>query len=76
MSQIVLITGTSSGIGLATAVVLARAGFRVVATMRDLGKATALRERAAREGVELDIRQLDVEERTRRGQRGRELLRH
>lgn len=60
MSQIVLITGTSSGIGLATAVVMARAGFRVVATMRDLGKATALRERAAREGVELDIRQLDV----------------
>jgi NAD(P)-dependent dehydrogenase (short-subunit alcohol dehydrogenase family) len=60
MNQIVLITGTSSGIGLATAVVLAKAGFRVVATMRDLGKATALRERATREGVELDLRQLDV----------------
>ena len=60
MTQIALITGTSSGIGLATAVVLARSGFRVVATMRDLGKATALRDRAAREGVELDLRQLDV----------------
>jgi NAD(P)-dependent dehydrogenase (short-subunit alcohol dehydrogenase family) len=60
MAQVVLITGTSTGIGLATSVVLAQAGFRVVATMRNLAKATALRERAAREGVELDLRQLDV----------------
>lgn len=60
MGQVVLITGTSSGIGLAASVVLAKAGFRVVATMRNLAKATALRERAAREGVELDLRQLDV----------------
>lgn len=60
MNQIALITGTSSGIGLATAITLGKAGFRVVATMRDLGKASALRERAAREQVELDSRQLDV----------------
>ncbi|MCY1063470.1 SDR family NAD(P)-dependent oxidoreductase [Nannocystis sp. RBIL2] len=60
MEQVAIITGTSSGIGLASAVVLAKAGFRVVATMRNLGKANALRERAADAGVELDIRQLDV----------------
>lgn len=60
MSQVVLITGTSSGIGLAAAAVLAKAGFKVIATLRNPAKATALRERAQRDGVELDIRQLDV----------------
>jgi NAD(P)-dependent dehydrogenase (short-subunit alcohol dehydrogenase family) len=34
----VLITGTSSGIGLATTVVLASRGWRVFATMRNLKK--------------------------------------
>lgn len=61
MSRVALITGTSSGIGLATAAVLAKADFRVVATLRDLAKAGALRERAARDGVALDVRALDVE---------------
>lgn len=63
-SQVVLITGTSSGIGLAAAAVLAKAGFKVVATLRNPGKAAALRERAARDGVDLDIRQLDVVDQT------------
>ena len=62
MSKIALVTGTSTGIGLVTAVVLAKAGFRVVATMRDLGKAGALRERAEREQVTLDVERLDVGE--------------
>src|SRR4051794_26551107 len=56
----VLITGTSSGIGLATAVTAARAGFTVVATMRDLSKDGALREVADQAGVTLDVRRLDV----------------
>jgi NAD(P)-dependent dehydrogenase (short-subunit alcohol dehydrogenase family) len=60
MSKVALITGTSTGIGLATAVVFARSGFQVVATMRDVGKATALRERAAKEGAALVVEQLDV----------------
>lgn len=60
MSKVALITGTSSGIGLSTAVVLARAGFTVIATMRNVNKADALRERAGREGVTLDIQPLDV----------------
>jgi NAD(P)-dependent dehydrogenase (short-subunit alcohol dehydrogenase family) len=50
----VLITGTSSGIGLATALTAARAGWRVIATMRDPQRAQPLRE------VEVDVRQLDV----------------
>ncbi|MEV7007052.1 SDR family NAD(P)-dependent oxidoreductase [Streptosporangium sp. NPDC051022] len=56
----VLITGTSSGIGLATAVTAAKAGFTVVATMRDPERAHALREAAGHAGVTLDVRRLDV----------------
>jgi NAD(P)-dependent dehydrogenase (short-subunit alcohol dehydrogenase family) len=54
--RVVLITGTSTGIGLATAVRAARAGFRTVATLRDPARADRLREA----GVDLDIRPLDV----------------
>jgi NAD(P)-dependent dehydrogenase (short-subunit alcohol dehydrogenase family) len=54
--RVALITGTSTGIGLATAVRAARAGFRTVATLRDPTRADRLREA----GVELDIRPLDV----------------
>ncbi|MGW3729407.1 SDR family NAD(P)-dependent oxidoreductase, partial [Streptomyces sp. NPDC000851] len=59
-SKVVLITGTSSGIGLAAAVAAARAGWRTVATLRDPRRADALRKAAAEAGAELDIRQLDV----------------
>jgi len=58
--RVALITGTSSGIGLATAVQAAQAGFRTVATLRDPARAGKLREAAAAAGVELDIRALDV----------------
>jgi 3alpha(or 20beta)-hydroxysteroid dehydrogenase len=61
MSGVALITGTSSGIGLATAIAFAKAGFRTIATMRDPVKAGALRERGAREGVAVEVRALDVE---------------
>lgn len=37
--NIALVTGTSSGIGLSTAVQLAQHGFTVIATMRDTAKA-------------------------------------
>jgi NAD(P)-dependent dehydrogenase (short-subunit alcohol dehydrogenase family) len=55
-----LVTGTSSGIGSATAVAAARAGFTTVATMRDLDGAEALRVAAEGADVTLDIRRLDV----------------
>lgn len=64
MTQTVLITGTSSGIGLATAITAARAGFRTVATMRDLSRAQALRDAASTTGVTLDILRLDVTDAT------------
>ncbi|MFF1369448.1 SDR family NAD(P)-dependent oxidoreductase [Streptomyces virginiae] len=59
-ARTVLITGTSSGIGLAAAIAAARAGWRTVATLRDTGRADALRKAAVEAGVEIDIRQLDV----------------
>ncbi|MEU6309360.1 SDR family NAD(P)-dependent oxidoreductase [Streptomyces sp. NPDC047014] len=59
-ARTVLITGTSSGIGLAAAVAAARAGWRTVATLRNPDRADALRAAAAEAGVELDIRRLDV----------------
>ena len=58
----VLVTGTSSGIGLQAAVAAARAGHTVVATMRTLEGARALRDASATAGVTLDIRRLDVTE--------------
>ncbi|MFI1801160.1 SDR family NAD(P)-dependent oxidoreductase [Streptomyces sp. NPDC020379] len=58
----VLITGTSSGIGLATAVAAAQAGMRVVATMRDTAKAGPLRRAAVEAGVadRVEVLHLDV----------------
>lgn len=62
MKAVALVTGTSSGIGLFTAVQLAQAGFSVVATMRNPAKADALKAEAAAAGVELDVRALDVQD--------------
>jgi len=54
----VLVTGASSGIGLETAVGAARAGFRVVATVRDLARTDALTSAAS--GLDVEVRRLDV----------------
>ena len=62
MNRVALITGTSTGIGLSTAILLAQAGFRTIATMRDPSKAVALRERRTKDRVEIDVRQLDVQD--------------
>jgi NAD(P)-dependent dehydrogenase (short-subunit alcohol dehydrogenase family) len=60
--KIAVITGTSSGFGLLSAVELARHAFQVVSTMRDLGRREALDKAAAAAGVgqNIDIRRLDV----------------
>lgn len=58
----ILITGTSSGIGLKTAVELARQGWQVFATMRNLDKRAALEQAAAQAGVaqRIAVERLDV----------------
>ena len=60
MSQLVLITGTSSGIGLSAAVECAAAGHRVVATLRNLDRKGELEKAAAARNVPVSIEQLDV----------------
>jgi short-subunit dehydrogenase len=59
-NKVVLITGASSGLGLATAVLAAKEGYSVVATMRDLSKGNALAESAAQAGVTVETDVLDV----------------
>jgi len=60
--KIAVITGASSGFGLLASVELAKAGFRVVATMRDLARRERLDQAIAAAGVteRVDLRQLDV----------------
>ncbi len=57
---VVLITGCSSGFGLEAALAFARRGDTVYATMRNLAKADRLTERAAAEGLAVELLVLDV----------------
>jgi len=59
---VILVTGTSSGIGLATAVVLSRAGHAVFAGMRNPDRGSALREAVSREHLPVTVLQLDVDD--------------
>ena len=63
MTDSVLITGTATGLGLETAVYLAERGFRVYASMPDLGERDALETAAARRGVKLEVLELDITDR-------------
>ncbi|WP_202080405.1 SDR family oxidoreductase [Caldalkalibacillus salinus] len=58
----ILITGTSSGFGLVTAIALAKQGYTVIATMRSLQRKDKLVTQAEEEGVlhRLILKELDV----------------
>lgn len=60
MSDAVLITGSSTGLGLETALYLAERGLRVYATIRDIANRDAVLAAAAARGVELEVVQLDM----------------
>jgi NAD(P)-dependent dehydrogenase (short-subunit alcohol dehydrogenase family) len=62
MVKTALITGASSGFGLLTTVTLARRGWRVLATMRDLNRRGLLEDAARAAGVldRVEIHALDV----------------
>ena len=56
-----VVTGASRGIGLATALELARAGHEVVATMRNPLRSPELAELAAQENLSIGIETMDVD---------------
>ena len=58
---IIVITGTSTGIGQATAIVLGRAGHDVFATMRNPDRSTELQSIAKQEKLPITILPLDVD---------------
>jgi len=69
MSKTVVVTGANSGIGLATAIELAQAGYDVIGTARSADKAEQLRDAAGQKGTALRTVLLDVadEDSTREG---------
>lgn len=58
--KIALITGSSTGLGLETASLLAKNGYKVYATMRHLEKQDALIQLTQQDGIDLEVKQLDV----------------
>lgn len=61
MEKIALVTGSSSGIGLETALALARDGYQTFASMRNTGKSGELENAAKKEGLKIEITELDVD---------------
>jgi NAD(P)-dependent dehydrogenase (short-subunit alcohol dehydrogenase family) len=58
--KVALVTGSSSGIGYETALLLARNGFDTFATMRNMNKSKEITEVSKRENLPLRLVQLDV----------------
>jgi NAD(P)-dependent dehydrogenase (short-subunit alcohol dehydrogenase family) len=59
-ARTVLVTGANSGLGLASVLEVARRGFRAVGTVRSDAKAEVVREAAARAGLAVETRLLDI----------------
>lgn len=60
MKKNVLITGTSTGVGLETAILFAKNGYKVYATMRNLSKSEALKHKIEKDKLDIEILELDV----------------
>jgi NAD(P)-dependent dehydrogenase (short-subunit alcohol dehydrogenase family) len=60
--KVALVTGSSSGIGYETALLLARNGFDTFATMRNMNKSKEITEVSKREKLPLRVLQLDVDD--------------
>ncbi len=58
--KVAVVTGSSSGIGLETSLLLAKNGFYTYATMRNLDKSKAITNLKQKEKLSLEILQLDV----------------
>jgi NAD(P)-dependent dehydrogenase (short-subunit alcohol dehydrogenase family) len=75
MNKTALITGASSGFGLLTSVTLARRGWHVIATMRDLDRRTLLEDAARTDGIleRIEMHALDVTNSSQIGTMAKEL---
>ncbi len=60
MDKVAVVTGSSSGIGYETSLLLARSEFHTYATMRNLDKSKGILEKSKKEGLPLQALQLDV----------------
>jgi NAD(P)-dependent dehydrogenase (short-subunit alcohol dehydrogenase family) len=60
MTKVAVVTGSSSGIGYETSLLLARNQITTYATMRNMSKSDGLREIASKENIPLSVTQLDV----------------
>ena len=58
--KVAVVTGSSSGIGYETSLILARNGFLTYATMRNLNKSENIKSIATKENLPIHIKQLDV----------------
>ncbi|MFB5623938.1 MAG: SDR family oxidoreductase, partial [Nitrosopumilus sp.] len=61
MEKVALVTGSSSGIGLETALSLARDGYHTFASMRHTEKAGELEHAAKKENLSIKVIELDVD---------------
>lgn len=59
---VALVTGSSTGIGLATSLALAKENFRTYATMRNLNKSAGITSKATKENLQLSILEMDVDD--------------
>jgi len=62
MEKVAIVTGTSSGIGFETALVLAKEGYLTYATMRDTTKSGKIKEIAQKENLKINVLELDVDD--------------
>jgi NAD(P)-dependent dehydrogenase (short-subunit alcohol dehydrogenase family) len=60
--KVAVVTGSSTGIGYETSLILARNGFLTYATMRNLNKSENIKMVTTRESLPIQIKQLDVTE--------------
>src|SRR5215204_2287983 len=60
--KVAVVTGSSTGIGYETSLILARNGFLTYATMRNLNKSENIKMVIAKENLPIQIKQLDVTE--------------
>jgi len=58
--KVAVVTGSSSGIGFETSLLLARKGFNTYATMRNLNKSQKINDVVEKENLPLKVLQLDV----------------